>query len=254
LDRAKQRIGRSCPIRCRPDLLFDAELVRTLSDADRALGELAGLGHTLPAPEMTEALGALEEYLHTENSYPPLMRLAFIHYQFEAIHPFLDGNGRIGRLLISLLLVNWNLLPLPLLYLSAYFERRRQDYYDLLLGVSECGTWHEWMMFFLCDVAEQAVDANSRAKRLQDLQIEWRRQLIKARASASSLHLANSLFESPMLSISKAQQVLGVTYHSAQHSVERLVRAGILRQRGETAYGKTFVADDILSAVGEAEA
>lgn len=207
-----------------------------------------------PAPEMTEALDALEKYLHRENSYPPLMRLAFIHYQFEAIHPFLDGNGRIGRLLISLLLVDWNLLPLPLLYLSAYFERRRQDYYDLLLGVSERGTWHEWVMFFLRGVAEQAVDANNRAKRLQDLQIEWRRQLIKARASASSLHLADSLFESPMLSISKAQQVLGVTYHSAQRSVERLVRAGILRQRGETAYGKTFVADDILSAVGEAEA
>ena len=89
-------------------------------------------------------------------------------YQFEAIHPFLDGNGRIGRLLISLLLADWNLLPLPLLYLSAYFERRRQDYYNLLLGVSERGAWHEWVMFFLRGVAEQAVDANNRAKRLQD--------------------------------------------------------------------------------------
>jgi Fic family protein len=206
-----------------------------------------------PVPEMIESLGALEKYLHEGNTYPPLMRLAFIHYQFEAIHPFLDGNGRIGRLLISLLLVNWNLLPLPLLYLSAYFEHHRQDYYDLLLAVSERGAWREWVMFSR-GVAEQAIDANNRAKRLQDLQIEWRQQLIKARASASCLHLADSLFESPMLSISKAQQILGVTYHSAQRSVERLVKAGVLRQRGETAYGKTFVAEEILRAVGEAEA
>jgi Fic family protein len=94
-----------------------------------------------PVPEMNDALDAFEKYLHSGNDHPPLVRLALIHYQFEAIHPFLDGNGRIGRLLLSLLLVNWKLLPLPLLYLSAFFERHRQDYYDLLLAISERGAW-----------------------------------------------------------------------------------------------------------------
>ena len=92
-----------------------------------------------PVPEMHEALDAFEKYLHAGNTYPPLVRLAFIHYQFETIHPFLDGNGRIGRLLVTLLLVTWNLLPLPLLYLSAFFEQHRQAYYDLLRVVSEKG-------------------------------------------------------------------------------------------------------------------
>jgi Fic family protein len=204
-----------------------------------------------PAPEMLTALDPLEKYLHGENAYPPLMRLAFIHYQFEAIHPFLDGNGRIGRLLISLLLVNWNLLPLPLLYLSAYFERRRQAYYDLLLAVSERGAWREWVMFFLRGVTEQAIDANNRAKRLQDLQSEWRQRLMQARASALPLRLVDSLFDSPVLSISQAQSILGVTYHSARRSVERLVQVGILRQQKEAAYGKTFVANEIFQIVGE---
>jgi Fic family protein len=92
-----------------------------------------------PVPEMIEALSELEKYLHRDCPYPPLMRIGLIHAQFEIIHPFIDGNGRIGRLLISLLLVHWNLLPLPLLYLSVHFERHRQDYYDLLLAISTRG-------------------------------------------------------------------------------------------------------------------
>ena len=96
-----------------------------------------------PPAEMMDALGSLEEYVHVSSSLPPLMRLGLIHYQFECIHPFLDGNGRVGRLLIPLLLCAWNLLPEPALYLSAYFEEQRNDYYGLLLGVSQrgrCGT------------------------------------------------------------------------------------------------------------------
>jgi Fic family protein len=127
-----------------------------------------------PVPEMNEGLDAFEKYIHGDDPSPPLIRLALIHYQFEAIHPFLDGNGRIGRLLISLLLAHWNLLPLPLLYLSAFFERNRQQYYDLLLAVSERGACSDWVSFFLRGVLAQATDANRRAKRLQDLQAEWR--------------------------------------------------------------------------------
>ena len=107
--------------------------------------------HTPPVDAMQEALGALETYLHEGTQDPPLVRLAFIHYQFEAIHPFLDGNGRIGRLLIALLLVHWNLLPLPLLYLSAYFERQRQEYYDLLMAVSQHSTWRDLGCYSSCE-------------------------------------------------------------------------------------------------------
>lgn len=207
-----------------------------------------------PVNEMHDALDVFEKYLHWGNDYPPLVRLAFIHYQFEAIHPFLDGNGRIGRLLLSLLLVNWNLLPLPLLYLSAYFEHHQQDYYDLLLAVSEGGNWHEWVGFFLRGVAEQARDTIARAKRLQDLQLEWRQRLTQARASALLLRLADSLFEAPVLTIPDAQRILGVRqYHSAQRNVEKLVVAGILQQAGESTYGRTFLAEEILRAIGESE-
>jgi len=163
-----------------------------------------------PVPEMQEALDAFEKYLHVEDNYPPLIRLAFIHYQFETIHPFLDGNGRIGRLAITLLLVNWDLLPLPLLYLSAFFEKHRQGYYDLLLGVSRQGAWPRWVEFFLRGVAEQTRDAGQRAKRLQDLQEEWRARLAQKRSPGLLFRLADSLFETPILTIPQAQSLLGV--------------------------------------------
>jgi len=125
-----------------------------------------------PVPEMHDALNALEKFLHAVNTYPPLVRVAFIHHQFEAIHPFLDGNGRIGRLLVTLLLVTWDILPMPLLYLSAFFERHRREYYDMLLAVSGKSAWREWVSFFLQGVAEQARHAGTRARRLQDLQAD----------------------------------------------------------------------------------
>ncbi|MGO9621637.1 MAG: Fic family protein [Desulfobaccales bacterium] len=202
-----------------------------------------------PVPEMHESLDALEKYLHGGDTYPPLLRLAFIHYQFEAIHPFLDGNGRIGRLLTMLLLVSWDLLPLPLLYLSVFFEAHRQAYYDTLLSVSERGAWQDWVRFFLQGVAEQARDAGARAKRLQDLQSQWRQRLQKGRASALLLRLADSLFVSPALTIPQIQRLLGVTYPSAKLNIEKLAKAGILRQKGESSYGKVYLAEDILQAI-----
>lgn len=179
------------------------------------------------------------------------MRIGLIHAQFEIIHPFIDGNGRIGRLLISLLLVHWNLLPFPLLYLSAYFERHRQDYYDLLLAISTRGVWCDWLLFFLRGVAEQARDAIKRATRLQDLQAEWRQRLTQARASTLLLRLVDSLFDSPLLTIPQAQKLLGVTYHSAQLNVGKLVKSGILRQVGGASYSKLFLAEEVLRAIEE---
>lgn len=203
-----------------------------------------------PVEEMHAALDAFEKYLHSKGEYPPLVRLALLHYQFEAIHPFLDGNGRIGRLLLTLLLVEWGLLPLPLLYLSAYFERRRDDYYRLLLGVSQTGAWGDWVAFFLEGVLTQARDAVKRARRLQDLQLDWRRRLTEARAPVLLLRLVDSLFESPVITIPQAQQILDVAYHTARRYVEKLVADGILQQSGGGAgYGKVFASGGILAVV-----
>jgi len=202
-----------------------------------------------PVPQMHEALDAFEKYLHSNDTYPPLVRLALIHYQFEAIHPFIDGNGRIGRLLTSLLLVEWELLPLPLLYLSAFFYRHRQEYYDLLTTVSERGDWEAWISFFLQGVAEQAQDAITQAQRLQDLQMNWRERLTEARASALLLQLVDHLFDTPVITIPEAQRLLDVTYRSAKLNIEKLVDAGILNQVGDADYGKTFVASGILEIV-----
>lgn len=128
-----------------------------------------------PAPEMLDCLDVLEKYIHYGNGYPPLVRIALLHQHFEAIHPFLDGNGRVGRLLITLLLISWGLIRKPLLYLSAFFERNRNEYYAHLLGVNMYGDWNGWVKFFLRGVREQAGDASTRAKQLQILQQEWQR-------------------------------------------------------------------------------
>lgn len=203
-----------------------------------------------PAPDMLDALDGLERYIHNEEApHPPLMRLAFIHYQFEAIHPFIDGNGRIGRLLISLLTVNWKLLPLPLLYLSAYFERNRQTYYDLLMAVSTRSAWHDWVLFFLTGVAEQARDASDRAKRLQDLQMKWHQRLGRGRGSTRLISLADHLFASPIISIPQAARVLGLSYPAAGNNVEKLVQADILKPMRRRTYGKPYVAQDILDII-----
>jgi len=205
-----------------------------------------------PVDEMHVALGAFERYLHSEKrTYTRLVQLALVHYQFEAIHPFIDGNGRMGRLLFSLLMVHWNMLPSPLLYLSAYFERHRERYYDLLLQVSQRGAWREWVLFCLAGMVEQARDAGQRAKRLQDLRDDWRQRLSQPKASSLPLSLADSLFGRPVITIPQARDLLGVTYRTAQLNVAKLVTAGILRQLGDATYDKVYAAEEILRIVSD---
>jgi Fic family protein len=199
-----------------------------------------------PVYEMSEALDAFEKYLHQDNDYPPLVRLALIHYQFEVIHPFIDGNGRIGRLLLSLLLVNWKLLPLPLLYLSAYFERHRQDYYALLLAVSQRGAWQEWLSFFLHGVVEQAQDTGARAKQMQDLQSKWRRQLQQARISGLMLGIVDSLFERPFFSAREIQTRFKVTHPTAMRALQQLEKMKIVREITGKARNRVYLATAIL--------
>jgi Fic family protein len=206
-----------------------------------------------PPIELGEVLSRLERYIREDQSYPPLVRIALVHYQFEAIHPFHDGNGRLGRLLISLLLASWGLLELPLLYLSAYFDAHRSSYYDLLRDVSVRGAWNEWLTYFLRGVADQAQDAILKAERLRELQTTWRALLTQRRASSLALQLVDHLFEGPVLTIPQAQRALGVTYKSARLNVEKLIAEGILRQLGDDRYGKAYLADAVLDIVWRSE-
>jgi Fic family protein len=202
-----------------------------------------------PPDELPGTLGAFEQYLHARSDLPPIVRLALIHYQFEAIHPFLDGNGRIGRLLITLLLCMERVLPGPLLYLSAYFERHRQAYYDGLLGVSRAGMWTEWIEFFLRGVSEQAMDAVERAARLLAMQGDFRRLLSAPRASVLQLRLVDLLFTSPALTASRVAKTLGVTARSAQLNIDKLVAVGILREVTGRKRGRVYLAESILRAI-----
>ncbi|MDW8111676.1 MAG: Fic family protein, partial [Candidatus Bipolaricaulota bacterium] len=186
-----------------------------------------------PPDAMRECLYQLEEYLHQPNEHPPLMRLAWIHYQFEAIHPFIDGNGRIGRLLIILLMVHWNLLPTPLLYLSEYFERHRSEYYDLLQAVSERGAWREWTVFFLRGVQEQAQQAAQTIRDLQDLHARWKRTLEQAGTRSAVAYLAlEMLTERPIITPKEVEARVGCTPMGARKALQELEQIGIITVQG----------------------
>ncbi|MEE8431441.1 MAG: Fic family protein [Candidatus Desulfatibia sp.] len=202
-----------------------------------------------PVPEMEKAVYELEIYMHKKPSLPPLVRLALIHYQFEAIHPFFDGNGRVGRLLITLLLCMEDLLPQPLLYLSAYFEKHRRDYYDLLLNVSLHGEWAEWISFFLVGVTEQAKDAIKRSKLLLNLWQDYRTKIQSSRSSAQMLTIIDLLFISPVITIRWIVKMAKVTPVTAQNNIEKLIGWGILREVTGKKRNRLYVAEKILEII-----
>jgi len=203
-----------------------------------------------PPPErLWECLDAFEKFLHAQGDLPPLIIIGAAHYQFEAIHPFIDGNGRVGRLLVVLLLVEWGLLPAPLLDLSAYIEPRRDTYYARLLNVSTQGDWSSWLTFFLEVVEHQAHDALHRARALHDLRDRMRAQAATGRTSASIGRLVDALFDIPIITIPRAQKILEVTHRAATQNIDKLVGLGILR---ETRHGKRprlFIAPEVMAAV-----
>ena len=202
-----------------------------------------------PVVQMNQALSDFELFLHEPTELPILIQLALVHYQFEAIHPFLDGNGRIGRLLLSLLLCEKGYLTQPILYLSGFLEKHRDQYIDSLLRVSQNGDWIGWVNFFLEGVAEQSKDAVERSRLLLDLRQQYRERAQTARASALPLQLLDELFQIPGLTISMAQGLLGVTYVSAQRSVERLVGLGILEEVTGRQRNRVYLAPEILGIV-----
>ena len=203
-----------------------------------------------PVDEMHKSLDEFEKYLHQGNDpYPPLVRLALIHYQFEAIHPFRDGNGRIGRLLISLLLVHWNLLSQPLLYLSAYFEKNRQEYYDHLMAISTHGAWKEWLVFFLKGVTEQSKDAIWRAKALQDLQKKWQEHCRQIHHSDIIRDVIDLFFLIPFWTVPEIEKYLGRSYRGIQNNIDVLEKEGLIREITGRNYGKLYRADGVIEIV-----
>ncbi len=201
-----------------------------------------------PVDEMRLALGDWEKHLHAKVG-STLVQAAQLHYQFEAIHPFIDGNGRLGRLLITLFLADRKLLPQPLLYLSAFFERHRSAYYEHLMAVSTSGRWVEWIEFFLRGVRTQANEAVQRIERLLDLEKKYRALVLgKGKAAGSLVKLIDALFfHTPVLTVRQAQEILGSTFASGQKNIDRLIDLGILREVSGNSRNRVYFAREIYA-------
>jgi len=202
-----------------------------------------------PPDDVETCLAAWEKFLH-ESDLPPLVTIALAHYQFEAIHPFLDGNGRVGRLLITLFLIEREILPTPLLYLSAFFEAARRDYYDGLRGVSERGEWNEWLEYFLQGVARMSEDALSRAERINSKLIEWQKK-VAGDSTNAPLRVVELLAANPFITAKGAAEKLGVAFTTAQRAIERLERLGIVKQSGDAKRDRVYCANALLEILEE---
>lgn len=184
-----------------------------------------------PPDQMPACLDALEKYLHDENNISPLVRAGLIHVQFETIHPFLDGNGRVGRLLITLLLEQWGLLDKPLLYLSLFFMRHRQEYYNRLSAVRTDGDWEGWTGFFLEGISTTAREATSLASALFSLFEHDREKVLESPASSvAALRLFEKLPAKPLLTIALAVEILEISKPTAIKAVSLLAELGILHE------------------------
>ena len=199
-----------------------------------------------PAPEyLMSCLAELELFMH-DTTLPPLVQIAVIHYQFEAIHPFLDGNGRVGRLLITLFLIERKVLPVPLLYLSAFFEVTRKEYYKRLLEVTRKGAWNAWLHYFLTGVAQQAEDAISRVKRINHLLETWRKQ-----TAGVSHQLIDKLASNPFITINKTAELMNVSYTTIQRSIAKLEALGILQETSGSKRNRVYCSKALLSILDE---
>lgn len=202
-----------------------------------------------PPDELMDCLSDWEKALR-QTEMPPLVQAALIHSQFEAIHPFLDGNGRVGRLLITLLLIERGVLPAPLLYLSAFFEATRREYYDRLLSVTQRSEWQPWLEYFLNGVARQSEDAVERCRRINLLIAKWRRSIAGA-TSRNTLLVLELVAENPFITAKRAAQGLKVAFTTAQRAIDRLQKAGVLVQTTEGRRDRVYCALELLDILEE---
>lgn len=217
---------------------------------------IGGKGSTLrnakyipPSPDdMTEAMSDLEKYINADDRLDGLIRAALIHYQFETIHPFLDGNGRIGRLLITLFLMEKKILTTPALYISYFLKKNRVEYYDRMTEVRSKGNYEQWVKFFLQAIAESANDAIAAIDELTALH-DKNVDLVAGmgRASKNAMIVFRYLEANPIIEIGKTAEALGITFGTASNVVERLSSAGILEQTTTGRRNRTFAYKDYLA-------
>lgn len=202
-----------------------------------------------PADRLAECLAAWETFLH-DDSHPPLVHAALIHAQFEAIHPFLDGNGRVGRLLITLLLVQKRVLETPLLFLSAYFELTRSEYYARLLAVTKQGAWELWLDYFLTGVTTQSDDAVGRIRRLDALLAGWRARLAQTKSKLPE-KAAELFVENPYWTVKGLGERLEVAFTTAQRTIDQLETAGIAAPVTDARRNRVYCAKAVLDVLEE---
>jgi len=203
-----------------------------------------------PPEELMETLGAWERFLHERNTVPDLIQCGLMHEQFEAIHPFLDGNGRVGRLLIVLFLMERGRLSQPLLYISAYIEEHRREYYDVLQAVRTDGDWTVWLRFFLAGVEAISKEAVQQAGKLMSLREQWRERLAGSR---NAVRLVDALLVNPYMSVARAQRALNVSNPTARQAVTRLQKLGMLTEITGRAWGRLYLARPILRIIEKVE-
>ena len=217
----------------RGSTLTPGELRRSQNWIGPAGCNLAEAAFVPPPPEeVPQALGDLEKFLHQDDDMPLLIKIGLAHVQFETIHPFLDGNGRIGRLLITFLLCERGGLQKPVLYLSYYFKRHRQAYYDHLQAVRDAGDWEGWLAFFLRGIAEVSAQAAETARRILELR-ERHRTLITehlGRAAGNGHRVLEHLYKHPIISVKEVKSVTGTSNPAANQLVQKLVERGIINE------------------------
>jgi len=206
-----------------------------------------------PVFEMNEALGALEKYLHTEKKFPILVECGLIHYQFETIHPFLDGNGRIGRLLITFLLCLNEVISKPILYLSYYFKKNKTEYYEKLMSVRNSGNWEEWLKFFLNGIvatSDNVVDLSHKITDLQKKNKELVRQSMH-RYSAKALELLEKIYIHPVFSVNKAKDICGISYNAAKGIIKRFVDLNIVTDKTDKKRNRKYFFKEYIELLNE---
>ncbi len=201
-----------------------------------------------PPHEVVRALGNLETFIHSSDPMPALLKVGLVHAQFETIHPFLDGNGRVGRLLITFLLCQSGVLRRPLLYLSYFFKKHRAEYYSLLQNVRDTGDWEAWLKFFLRGVAEVADEATSTARRISNMREDHRARISSemGRAAGNALTLLEHLYQHPIVSVNDVSQLLGVAFATANRLVDGLADHGLLTETTGQRRNRVFAYDPYL--------
>lgn len=197
-----------------------------------------------PAPKVPTLIADLEKYINDNQDLPPLIKTGLAHVQFETIHPFLDGNGRIGRLLIVLMLIESHLLAVPILYPSYYFKKHHTEYYQRLDGVRKEGDFEAWITYYLNAIKESSDHAYSRAKEIEALDAQIKKQIeqdpLFQKIRATALQALEVLFRSPIITVRALSEGIGKAYNTADHLIQQFMKAGVLREMEKKPRGQCY--------------